>query len=104
MSIDNPHGNNSSEETVREDPALLREEKQFSIVGTKADDKVTVYTEVGSVGRPLLVHPESKVTRKRCVDGIVVGIEAKIPISCLSVKSVPRKHNDWHAVVSSGGD
>ena len=104
MSIDNPHGNNSSEETVREDPALLREEKQFSIVGTKADDELTVYTEVGSVARALLVHPETKVTRKRCVDGVVVGVESKIPISCLSVKSVRRNDDDWHAVVSSGGE
>lgn len=92
------------EATVREDPDLLPEEKQFSIIGTKSDDQLTVYTDVASVARALLAHSQSKVTRTRRVDGDIVGVEATIPRSLLSIKGVERSDGSWHAVVSNGGD
>jgi hypothetical protein len=91
-------------DAVREDPALRPEEKQFSIVGTKDDDRLTVYTEVASVGRSLRTHSEIEVTRERRVDGDIVGVEAKIPRNLLSIKGVPRSDESWHSIVSTGGE
>ena len=91
-------------DAVHEDPGLAPVEKQFSIVGAKADDELGVYSEIGSVARSLLVNSQAKVTRLRRVDGGIVGVEASIPRSLLSIKGVARSDGNWNAVVSNGGD
>lgn len=91
-------------DAVHEDPSLSPVEKQFSVVGSKAEDELRVYSEIGSANRHLLVNPQTKVTRTRRVDGGIVGVEASIPRSLLSIKGVARSDDNWNAVVSNGGD
>jgi hypothetical protein len=59
-----------------EDCDLLPEEKQFSIVGTKADNRLRVHSEVASINRRLLSKDSIRVEQTREQDGMVVSLTA----------------------------
>lgn len=90
--------------SVREDPDLLPEEKQLSIVTTKEEDRLKVFSKVASVNRGLLSNPHVEVTGTRRVDGAIVAVEATIPRNLLLVKAVARSDDSWHHIVANGGD
>lgn len=91
-----------SETEYSDDPELEPQEKQFSVVGTKNNNRVRIHSEIGSVTRRVCQHPEAKIERKRERDGTVVAVTATLPVSCLSIKGKPRANDHWGQVVSGG--
>jgi hypothetical protein len=85
-----------------EDASLGPEEKQFSIVGTKAEDRLVVHSEIRSVTRRLYNHGEATVRNVRRDEEGITAITVSIPISCLSIKATPRVSGRWGQVVSDG--
>lgn len=92
-----------SELDIGEHPSLSTDEKQLSFVTTKADaPSVRVHSEVASVTRRILQHPEFTVENRRVVDGSVVAVTGTIPLSCLTVKASPKASDQFSRLVSSG--
>lgn len=98
------HDATTEERVVREDGSLAPVEKQVSIVGTKDDGTFTVHSEVGSVTRGLLDHPEFEVTETRESDGDIVAVTGELPRGALSVKSSSRKTDQWSTLVNTPTD
>jgi hypothetical protein len=77
---------------VAEDDALLPEEKSFNITCTKADGRVTVHSDIGSLTRRLLSYDEFEVKRERTNgSGTITAVTGTLPIECLTVKDSPRQ-------------
>lgn len=98
---------------VREDPALEPEEKECIIRSTKADDEMEVYTEIGSVMRRLLTHPEfirqeirdlngNRLSPEEYTGETVTGVGGRIPVGCLKVGASSRSTSHHADVVSRG--
>ena len=98
---------------VREDPVLEPEEKEFIVRGTKADDEMQVYTEIASLMRRLLTHPEFRLQDVRDLNGrrlspeeytgeTVTGVRGRIPVGCLKVGASSRSTSRHADVVSRG--
>ena len=91
-----------TESDFADDPDLSPVEKQFSVVGTKAEDRVRIHSEIGSVTRRVMNHPEATIERQRQRGDTVVAVTATLPISCVSIKGTPRSSDNWSQVVSGG--
>lgn len=108
-------------EAVREDTDLSPAEKETLVRFDKTTDDAWVYTAEAGLARRLLAHPEAEILFLVTVDGgrrpnvrpeaydgeEVVGVEARLPIACLLVKSRPRATDQHAQVISSatpGGD
>lgn len=87
--------------SVREDPDLLQEEKQVSFVSSKADDLFRVHSDVASLTKRLLAHPEFEEESRRETDGDVVAVTGLLPVACLSVNAAPRENEGWAPIVSN---
>lgn len=96
---------------IREDPDLKPEEKQFIVSGTKADDEVQVYTEIASMMRRLLAHPEFIRQDLRDLNGDrlspeeyhgepVTGVRGRLPVGCLKVRASSRSTATHADIVS----
>lgn len=85
-----------------DNPDLQPEEKQFSIVGTKDQERVKIHSEIGSVTRRVFKHPEAEIEDYDQRGDTVVAVTATIPRACVSVKSQSRASDNWSQVVSGG--
>ena len=85
---------------VGEDNGLSPEEKQFSIVGTKSDNRLRVHSEIASVSRRLLNMDGIRVEKTRTQDGQVVAVTATLPVNQVAILSDGRESDDWRHVVS----
>jgi hypothetical protein len=102
MTDNTPEPPENREREYTEDPALNTDEKQFSIVGVKSDERLCIYSEIGSVTRRVMNHPEATIEETREVDGTVVAVKATIPRSVLTIKSKSRSSDGWSDVISGG--
>lgn len=91
-----------TEREYADDPDLSPNEKQFSIVGTKDNNRVRIHSEIGSVTRRVCEHPEAKIEQTRERDGTVVAVTATLPRACLTIKAGSRSTDNWSQVVSGG--
>lgn len=102
-------------DAVREDPALTPQEKETTIRFAKDEDEATIYTREAGLIRRLVAHPESDVSFFNVlVDGdartttesewngaAITGVEVRVPVGALQVKSSSRETTD-HAPIVSG--
>lgn len=100
MRIDDPDPELLQSKEVREDPGLLPGEKEVRLYGSKAEDRMTISAEVAPAVRWIIDHPQSEVKWIRVIDGYIVAAHSTIPRSLVSVKSEPRKRNQWNRVFS----
>lgn len=89
-----------NKDNISEDSELLPKEKQVSFVSTKADDEFRVHSEVASVSKRLLSHPEFTEERRREIDDEIVAVTGRIPIGCLTVSKSPRQDGGFAPIVS----
>lgn len=87
---------------VSEDPRLGPDEKQLSITTTKSRDAVLIHSEIGSVTKRLLAHPEFEERSRRTDDDSVVAVTGTLPISYLSIGSSGRQDDHFVNIVSGG--
>ena len=98
-------------DNVREDPALKPEEKEYTIIGTKAEDEVQVYSEVAGMMRRLLVHPEFTLLDVRDLEGnrlkpgeyngeTITGIRGRMPVGCLKLRGSSRSTSNPAAIIT----
>lgn len=85
---------------VAEDDELLPVEKQVSFVSAKPDDEFRVHSDVASLTKRLLAHPEFEEERRREIRGDVVAVTGRLPIGCLFVSESPRDGDGWAPIVT----
>jgi hypothetical protein len=78
---------------VASDPALGPAEKEVTLGYSGVADRMWVSSEIPSVTRWLLDHPEFDTEEYRCVDGAVVAVQGTLPVGCLSLKGMARKND-----------
>lgn len=86
---------------VAENSDLTPEEKETNVTFDKRDDVAKVFTAEAGIMRRLIQHPEADIVS--CVErgGSVVGLNAELPVGCISIKASPRKHGGHANVVTS---
>lgn len=87
--------------STSEDSDLLPSEKETAIRWSKDEEYIHVHSDIASVVRRLLAHPEFTETSRRTVEGDVVTVRGMLPLGVLTIKEKPRKHGS-HAEVVSG--
>lgn len=102
-------------ENVAEDPKLLPMEKETTIRFAKDQSSFQLFTSEAGLIRRTLQHPEATDyslqavpddAPQHCVSpegyesGRVVGVTATLPVSTLTVSSIPRKSNEHADVIS----
>lgn len=87
---------------IRSDPGLTKEEREWDVKGSAADDWCVVFSEVPVFIRWVLSIPHSEVESYRVVEGDLVAIEAKVPKGHFKLQSTCRKSNSDGDVVSHG--
>lgn len=100
MRVENPDPELLENTEVREDPGLSPCEKELRLVGSKTEDRLTISSEVAPGIRYIIAHSQIEVDWIRIIDGNIVAAGATIPRSLVSVKSEPRKSNNWNRVFS----
>jgi len=96
-----------TDEEIKEDDRLKPVEKEFLMRVSKNDDRLHVYSDIGSVTRALMSRDDFEVKEKRTdEDGHTVGVSGTLPIGALKVKHNARKNDQLGKVVSGhgGGD
>lgn len=97
--------------SVREDPNLIPEEKEFTFTGVKSNREVQVYAEIAGMMRRLLVHPEFTLQDVRDLEGnrlkldeyddeTVTGVRGRIPVGCLKVRASSRSTSGYADIIS----
>ena len=97
--------------SVREDPNLISEEKEFTFTGVKPNREVQVYAEVAGMMRRLLVHPEFTLQDVRVLEGhrlnpdkyageMVTGVRGRVPVGCLKLRESPRSTSSPTDIIS----
>lgn len=105
------------DDLVREDPALLPEEKETTIRFGKDEDRATVFTPEAGLMRRLLNHPEfevhgilleaggevESVEQLHADEDAVVGVRGSVPVGALKVSARSRSTSGHASVVSRAG-
>lgn len=86
---------------VREDPKLMPEEKEYHYYGSKIDGKVNVFSDIGSMMRDMIKHPEIDVEADREVDGNVVAVRGTMPIGLLKNMGQSRDSDNLSDIISN---
>lgn len=90
---------------VEEDDGLESEEKQFSIVGTKRENKLRVHSEIRGITRRLIDHNEFEEENRRVKDDSVVAVTGLIPWGCVKIRKSEREYGSFaHVISDSIGD
>jgi hypothetical protein len=86
---------------IGEDSNLTPEEKEFQLRVSKSEDKVDVFSEIGSVNRHLMQRDDFEVEETRKDDeGKIVGVHGKLPIGVLKVQGTERNSSHIGRVVA----
>jgi len=89
-----------SETAAGDDPQLSAEEKEFVVRVNKADSRLTVHSEIGSVTRALLGRDDFIEQERREVDGKPVAVTGTLPLGVLKIQQNARKHGKFSTMVS----
>jgi|APHM01.1.fsa_nt_gi hypothetical protein len=76
---------------VKSDPMLGPDEREVTLGFAYSDDRVRVHSEITSVTRWLLQHPDFELTDRRIVDQATVAVTGWLPVGSLTLKGNPRK-------------
>lgn len=103
---------------VSGDPDLRKEERETTIGFAADQDRARVHSASPGVVRRLLLHDHVNVRdltvvgpdgmevvkpdRARETEGDIVAVRGTLPVGAISIKSVPRNHDQPAAVVSKG--
>jgi hypothetical protein len=89
-----------SETKVSDPPELAPEEKEVTIRFARDQEAYRIHSEIGSVTRKLINHPDFSEDSRSTTDGVVVSVSGTLPLGTLSVKSKARQSNNISQVIS----
>lgn len=94
----------TSEDPVGEDPALSSGEKELNIRVNKAEDRITVFTEIASVARHLLTRSDFEKQDVRKADDQIVAVKGTLPMGVLKIQQNSREYGSFSSIVAEHGD
>lgn len=86
---------------VGSDPDLSSQEKEVTFHALNRDDKARMHSDVPTVTRYLLKHPEVDVVNRNIKDGRIVSVQADVPLGLLKLQKKRRKSDNWSSVTGS---
>ena len=85
---------------VGEDSDLSPAEKGVTIRFSRADDRVTIHSEIASITRALLSREDFEERERRTADDQTVAVTGTLPVGALKIKERARTSGSWAQVVS----
>lgn len=84
---------------VKEDSALMPEEKETSLTFSKGQDRVRIHSEMAAVVRWLLDHPDYREERSRISEGVQHATTGTLPVGALKLAGNPRKDSTPSGII-----
>lgn len=89
---------------IREDPDLTQMEKETTVTWAKDQERVHIHSEMGSIVRWLLDHPDFEEAGRRLNNGEIHAVRGTLPVGCLKLQATPRKSSRPSDVTSRFAD
>lgn len=104
---------------VSSDPNISKEESEFGIAFSKADDKAHFSSSISGMVSRAITHSDIDITRVRVFngeeyshttldefsgEGDIVSVVGELPIETLKVRSSPRSQRSYANIISKQGD
>jgi len=86
---------------VREDPNLGPDEKEVTINWTKGADTLTVFADMPAIARWLMRNDDADIVDRRTIEGDIVSVKARLPVSALKLSGHLRKSSQPSDVTGS---
>jgi len=86
---------------VATDPDLSPKEQEVTIGWSKGEDSAVIHSDLPAIARWLIRNNDADILDRRTVEGTIVSVKARLPVSALKLSGHLRKSTTPSSVVGS---